>query len=190
MGLSSASLRKRPGICGDTICRIPSLWRWPGHFKAGNVSTRITETVDVAPTLCALAGLPPMPTADGEDITSLLRGEDREIHKIGVTKHPWSKAVLKGDWRLVYYPHGFFTKNEDVNGDFGELYHLSDDPWEMKNLYFDPQYRQKIVEMQRDLLDWFVTTTRSKTMLPEVPRGADGKFPWRGVKAMDVRNYK
>ena len=79
-----------------------------------------------------------MPTADGEDISPLLHGEDREIHKIGVTENPWSKAVLKGAWRLVYYPRGFF-KRAGENHDFGELYNLADDPWEMQNLYFDPR---------------------------------------------------
>lgn len=200
-------LEKAPGICGDAICRIPSLWRWPGRFKAGHAAPEIMETVDVAPTLCALCGVDPMPTADGEDLTPLLRGESRPVHAIGVTEHPWSKAVLKGDWRMVYYPRGFF---HDAGGpeDFGELYDLSADPWEMHNRYFDPTCRDKVIELQRDLLDWTVTTARVKTVLPSVfPKGADSnavwgasifrhhwekdqKLSWRDIAAMKSLNYK
>ena len=203
-GCEFGLLEKVPGICADAVCRIPSIWRWPGHIQAGQVCDRIVQPVDVAPTFCALAGLPSMPTADGEDITPLLHGEDREIHKIGVTEHPWSKAVLKGHWRLVYYPKGYFGEKQN---DFGELYNLDDDPWEMKNLYFDPRYRNKVAELKNDLLDWGVTTTRVKTVLPPIaPRGdplppdanpvffhqqeADGKLSWRDVEAMQYLHYK
>ncbi len=143
-----------------------------------------------------------MPTADGENIAPLLHGEDREIHKIGVTEHPWSKAVLKGQWRLVYYPKGFFGGNSE----FGELYHHANDPWEMKNLYFDPRYREKVAELKNDLLDWLVTTARVKTVWPRIPsrtpvpaganpeyfdrQEADGKLSWRDIEAMGNRAYK
>jgi len=194
-------LEKAPGICGSAVCRIPSIWRWPGHFAAGHASGQIMETVDLAPTLCALSGIAPMPTADGGDLTRLLHGEEVPIHAIGVTEHAWSKSVLKDDWRLVYYPRGFFAGE-----DFGELYHLTDDPWEQHNRYFDPQYREKVLELQRDLLDWLITTTRIRTFLPPVlsPDGsntqhedffhsyvdADGKVPWQGVARASSLNYK
>jgi arylsulfatase len=200
-------LEKAPGICGDAVCRIPSIWRWPGRFRAGYVAPEIMETVDVAPTLCALCGVAAMPTADGEDITPLLRGESKTVHPIGVTEHPWSKAVLKGDWRMVYYPRGFFGVEAGTE-DFGELYNLAEDPWEMANRYFDPVCREKVMELQRDLLDWTVTTTRVKTVLPSVfPKGKDDnsvfgaqifchhrekddKLSWRDVASLKALHYK
>lgn len=199
-------LEKAPGICGDAVCRIPSIWRLPGRFPPGQVTDAIVETVDLAPTLCALAGLAPMATADGEDLTPLLEGRKATPHSIGVTEHPWSKAVLKGHWRLVYYPRGFF--GGEVEEDFGELYDLSKDPWETNNLFFEPQHRGKVAELQRDLMDWLVTTTRVKTVLPGVYREmpntssvwgkgifrqhqeGDGKLPWRDIAANKNNSYK
>jgi choline-sulfatase/uncharacterized sulfatase len=198
-------LEKAPGICGDAICRIPTLWRWPGRFPAGRVSAAITETVDLAPTLCSLCGLGPMPTADGLDLAPILRGGEGAAHSIGVTEHPWSKAVLKGDWRLVHYPRGFF--GPDAPEDFGELYNLAEDPWEMRNRYDDPACRDKVAELRRDLLDWIVSTTRVKTILPGVParvkdagtgdgaftfrqhQDSDGKLSWREIAACRSRHY-
>lgn len=200
-------LEKAPGICDDAICRIPSLWRWPGQFKTGHAAPQIMETVDVAPTLAALCDIDPMPTADGEDLSALLHGGDATIHAIGVTEHPWSKAVLKDDWRMVYYPRGFF-RHAGGPDDFGELYNLAADPWETRNLYFEPAWRDKIMELQRDLLDWTVTTARVKTVWPAaLPKGkgstsvfgpdifrdhweADRRLSWRDVAAMKSLNYK
>jgi len=163
-------MEKAPGICSDAITRIPSIWRWTGHFETGYVAEEIIETVDVANTLCALAGIELMQTVDGKDITHLLQGESGSVHKVGVTEFAWSKSVRKGHFRFVYYPQEMFA---DVYPDgFGELYDLQNDPWEMQNLYFDPEYASLIQEMQSDLLEWLITTTRPKTSLGlDVPPG-------------------
>ena len=157
-------MEKAPGICSDAITRIPMLWRWPGHAEAGHVAAEIVETVDLANTLCALAGLDPMETADGKDISHMLRGDTGEVHTIGVTEFPWSRSVRKGKWRLVYYPPEMFA--DDYPDGFGELYDLEADPWEMTNLYPDPAHAGVVRELERDLTDWLVTTTRPATAHP------------------------
>jgi len=151
-------MEKAPGICHDAITRIPLIWRWPGCFKAGHVAPELVETVDVSSTLCALCDLPVMETGDGRDIGSLLRGETGAVRDVAVTEFAWSKSVRKGDWRLVYYPPEMFR--EEYPDGFGELYNLNDDPWEMRNLYFDDANQVKIRELQADLLNWLITTTR------------------------------
>jgi len=157
-------MEKAPGICSDAITRVPSIWRWPGRFRAGHVARDVVESVDLAPTLAALSGIGDMPSADGLDIRPLLEGESREIHRIGVTENPWSRSVRRGRHRLVWYPRELFEA-EYPEG-FGELYDLEADPWEMENLYFRPQYGPLVRELEKELLDWLVTTTRVVT------------FPW------------
>jgi arylsulfatase len=161
------NMEKAPGICSDAITRIPLIWRAPGATRPGAVSPALVETVDVAPTLCALAGLPPLETADGKDLSPLLRGEPAEPHRLAVTEFAWSKSVRKGNLRLVYYPREFFQATHPDG--FGELYDLAADPWEMKNLYFDPARAATVRELERDLMDWLVTTTRPATILPFTP---------------------
>jgi arylsulfatase len=155
-------MEKAPGICADAITRIPSIWWWPGKLKAGHVAREIVETVDVAPTLCALAGIDVLETFDGKDISHLLRGESGDVHKVGVTEFAWSKSLRKGKWRLVYYPPEMFA--EEYPQGFGELYDLEADPWEKRNLYFEPACQPVVVELQRDLLEWLITTTRPRTV--------------------------
>ena len=99
--------------------------------------------------------------------------------------------MRKGKHRLVYYPRGMFAK-EYPDG-FGELYDLEQDPWEMKNLYFDDASRPVIAELEHDLLEWLVTTTRNRSVSPtyahpeqgveryHIVTNADGKLPWQHV---------
>ena len=157
-------MEKAPGIGSDSITRIPMVWRWPERFNAGHTCEELVETVDVTTTLCALAGLDPMLTSDGKDIRSLLQGAAEPVRDIAVTEFAWSKSVRKGKYRLVYYPPQMFA--DEFPDGFGELYDLDADPWEMRNLYFEPEHAGTVRELTDDLLAWLVTTTRVKIAFP------------------------
>lgn len=193
-------MEKAPGICSDAITRIPMIWRLPGTFKQGHVAEEIVETVDLADTLCSLAGLDPMQTSDGCDISHLLQGTTGEVRDIGVTECPWSKSVRKGRYRFVYYPREMFA--EEYPDGFCELYDLEQDPWEMHNLFFDPDFSGLVRTLSRDLTDWLVTTTRPATILPPVTEESsqskciynnsvnpDGKIHPDRIREEKRRNY-
>ncbi|OGV62019.1 MAG: hypothetical protein A2498_01660 [Lentisphaerae bacterium RIFOXYC12_FULL_60_16] len=194
-------MEKAPGISADAITRIPSIWWAPGRFKPGHIAPELVEAVDVSSTLCSLAGLDPMITSDGKDLSPLLQGNSSAMHRIAVTEFAWSKSVRKGKYRLVYFPPAMFKA--DYPEGFGELYDLEVDPWEMRNLYFESAYREVILDLQRDLLDWLVTTTHPVTVHPPVSRPAgrqeykryhnllalDGKLPPAEIATLPYRSY-
>jgi choline-sulfatase/uncharacterized sulfatase len=155
-------MEKAPGICSDAITRVPFVWRWPGRIAAGHTVEGIVETVDMSTTLCSLAGLEPMVTSDGNDLSHLLRGGSEPVKQLGVTEFAWSKSVRKGRYRYVHYPPEMFP--EEYPDGFGELYDLEADPWEMENLYFEPEHQGVVQELRADLLNWLLTTTRVRTM--------------------------
>lgn len=152
---------KAPGICSDAVCRIPMLWRVPGVTESGHVSDQLVETVDAAPTLCSICGVPPMETTDGEDITPLLKGESEEVHEIAVTENPWSKSMRWGRWRFVHYQRKMWD-GQDV----GELYDIEADPDEQNNLYHDPDHQETVEACRRKLLEWLIDTQRCRTVHP------------------------
>lgn len=179
-------LEKAPAIGSDAVTRVPLIWRGPGLSKNLQVD-EIVELVDLAPTFCALTGLPAMETADGKDATALLKGGKESLHRVGVTEFPWSQSVRRGPWRFVYYPPEMFAE-EYPNG-FGELYNLEEDPWEMKNLYFDPNCREKVIEMQEELLRFRITTTRPVTVMRPIPtRDYSTASPQRVIRYHHVLN--
>jgi hypothetical protein len=98
---------------------------------------------------------------------------------VTISEFAWSKAVRKGRWRLVWYPVDFFA---DVHPDgFGELYDLVDDPWERHNRWHDGNCRHVKAELERELFEWLVTTTRPRTTMgasthPSLAPGATAQF--------------
>jgi choline-sulfatase/uncharacterized sulfatase len=197
------NMEKSPGICADAVTRIPLLVRSPG-LPAARLVTAQVHAVDVAPTICALLGLEPLLTADGQDLSPLLRGEPGAAskHRVTVTEFAWSKALRKGPWRLVWYPPSLFAA-EYPQG-FGELYNLAEDPWECRNRWRDADCREVVVELERELLNWLVTTTRPRTTLgasrhPSLGAGArerfrcwvqaDGRIPGENLATTANRKY-
>ncbi|MCY3915581.1 MAG: sulfatase-like hydrolase/transferase [Chloroflexi bacterium] len=155
-------MEKAPGICSDAITRVPLIWWAPGSIQPGGAADEVVELVDISNTLCALAGIAPMETSDGRDLSALLKGEADEQERIGLTEFAWSKSIRKGPYRLVHYPGQMFPA-EYPDG-FGELYDLAHDPWEMRNLYFDADYETVVDELRSDLLEWLITSTRPRTV--------------------------
>ncbi len=196
-------MEKAPGICGDAVTRIPMIFRSPGLIP-GRVVTEQVHAVDVAPTLCALLNLDPMLTADGQDLSPLLHGDEgaKSKHRITVTEFAWSKSVRKGRWRLVWYPPDFFA--DEHPGGFGELYDLVTDPWEQHNRWHHPDCRERVIELERELLNWLITTTRPRTTMgasthPALGPSAvdkfrcrvlaDGRIPGQNLLATANRKY-
>jgi len=150
-------MEKAPGICADAITRIPMIWRVPGLTIAGRAVGEVVESVDLAPTICALAGLPPLSCADGHDLSAILGGAAGDPDRVGVTEFAWSKSLRWRNWRLVRYPRGMFAEHPEG---FRELYDLSEDPWEMRNRAQDPACADLCGELEARLFDWLLTTQR------------------------------
>jgi choline-sulfatase/uncharacterized sulfatase len=179
-------MEKAPGICSDAVTRIPMIWRCPGLIKDGHCAKELVESVDVATTLPALAGLEPLLTGDGKDISGLLQGQAGEVRSLAVTEFAWSASIRQGKYRLVYYPREFFA--QDYPDGFGELYNLQEDPWEMNNLYFQPEFREVVDRMFREYEDWKATSTRPKTLWP--PMNQTGKQVRRRYTICSLKDGK
>ncbi len=149
---------KAPGICSESVCRVPMVWRVPGVTPTASVCDRLVENIDLAPTFCALAGVDPMTTTDGFDLSPLLRGEDVSLREAAVTENPWSKSLRWGRWRFVHYQPEMFDGD-----DIGELYDLDADPHETRNLYRAPEHRETVERSRRLLLEWLIRTARVAT---------------------------
>ncbi|NWI57596.1 ARSG Arylsulfatase, partial [Calyptomena viridis] len=75
--------------------RVPAVVYWPGHIPAKRTSHALLSTLDIFPTLVALAGaaLPPNRRLDGLDVSPVLFGWSDEGHE--VLLHPNSGAAGK-----------------------------------------------------------------------------------------------
>jgi arylsulfatase A len=142
--------------------RVPFVVRWPGHVKAGAVSDALTSQVDLLATLAAAVGAD-LPADAAHDSYNLLPvwtdGAASPRHTIvhNTTKNGY--AIRHDQWLLItaktgavsQVPEWFDRENGYAKNDQpGELYDLSDDLSQKKNLY-DAQ-PEKVAEL-RTLLE-------------------------------------
>lgn len=136
----------------DSTMRVPLILSGPPTLPAGLRVSAVTRSVDLAPTVVDLLGLPPLPEADGHSLRALLTGEDESVervaygesldlyHVLGTTP---LRLVRRGRWKYIH-------KTEP------ELYDLDQDPGELD----DRAAREpEIVASLRGALDEIVSTT-------------------------------
>jgi arylsulfatase A-like enzyme/Flp pilus assembly protein TadD len=113
----------------DAALRVPWLLRGPG-VPAGRRVAGVVSSVDVAPTLLALAGLPPLPDADGRDLTPRLAGAPAP-----------PGAAVYAETLATLLDHGWaplFAARSDahlyVRAPRAELYDVASDPTQTHDL--------------------------------------------------------
>ena len=124
----------------DAIHRIPLVVRYPG-CASGISSDAIVESVDIMPTLCQLANVPPPPALDGQ---SILDGQTINSTKTAAfCEASGASAIRTQDFRFIYHQSGA-----------EELYDYRSDPGEMHNVCRDPAYADIKQDLVRELLSF------------------------------------
>ena len=128
----------------DIGAKVPFIIRVPGMTKSGTASEAMVELVDVYPTLADLVGLEPPDHLQGTSLRPLLGHPER----LGKKKYAYS-VVTRGQklgyalrnqrWRYGKWPDG------------EELYNLTNDPEEKRNLAMKPHVQDRLTEF-RELL--------------------------------------
>ena len=109
--------------------RVPMIARWPGKIEAGAVTDHVCAFWDILPTFAELAGVPAPEGIDGISIVPALLGQPQADHEYfywdyGHVRETYKQAVRMGDWKGV---------RVGARAPL-ELYDLSEDPGETKNV--------------------------------------------------------
>lgn len=145
--------------------RVPGAARWPGRIQPGSVTDRMTLTMDIFATACAVAGVAHPPGIDGVDFMPALEGEPesragREYYFVRREGGPnfggkTIEALRRGDWKVV----------QDSPFAPLELYNLKADPKETAN---------------QALLEPAILKELSAALRQQIQRG--GRTPWQSTE--------
>lgn len=142
--------------------RMPFVLRWPEMVKAGSVTDEFLTNVDFAPTLLEAAGVDVPTEMQGSSAMELLKGNTPEdwqqevyyrywMHKDGSHNVYSHYGIRTKRYKLIYYYNDGLgqpgTKDETYEPEW-ELFDLEKDPYEVNNVYDDPQYRDVIAELK------------------------------------------
>ena len=134
--------------------RTPLIIKWPGVVKPGGISDRVGHFIDFVPTFMEIAGAEypsdirdlTLLKPDGISFLPILHGQEQVEHPFLAWERMGSRAVRKGDWKLVQ------PKAKSDEDAAWELYYLADDPTELNDL--STQYPEKLEELVKQWEQW------------------------------------
>jgi N-acetylglucosamine-6-sulfatase len=133
--------------------RLPLLMRYPKVIRPRTVRDEFALNIDLAPTLLDLAGVSIPATMQGHSLVPLLSGsrpEWRSSFLIELYSDKVFPRILQMGYQAVRNQRWKYIHYRELNG-MDELYDLKNDPYELKNLIYDPQVRPALDEMKREL---------------------------------------
>ena len=96
----------------DSGIQTPLIVRWPGHVPAGSETEALVSSIDVAATLCELAGAPIPKTFQGQSFAAVLSDPSAEHRDAVFAEHNWhdyesrQRAVRTKQFKYIrdFYP--------------------------------------------------------------------------------------
>lgn len=159
--------------------RMPLIIRYPGHIEPGSVNDNMVANIDFAPSIVDLAGISVPEEMQGESITPLLQGNTPENWRDAVYYRYWQHLLHRNvtahygirskTHKLIYFyglPLGM-TDYPPVKPSW-ELFDLVNDPYEMNNIYEDPENSELVKELKDELLKLKVQYDDSDIRFPEL----------------------
>lgn len=160
------------------IVRLPQTW---GHAERGQVRDEVVEMRDVMPTVLDAVGISIPDTVQGRSMLPLMRGQQSQwrswLHGEHVNCYSEEQAMqylTDGRWKYIYFP---YLGTE-------QLFDLTDDPGETRNLADDKEHGQTLQTWRNRLVDEL--TERGSTELVH-----NGELrPLESGEAYTSPNYK
>jgi arylsulfatase A-like enzyme len=123
--------------------RVPLVMAGPG-VPAGARQAGFAYNFDIFPTVCDLAGVAVPKTVDGKSFAPVFAGRAKEVRDgVCAAYRDFQRMVRDERYKLIKY---------SVKGKkHTQLFDLSDDPWETKNLVEDPAYAKQLAALEAQM---------------------------------------
>jgi arylsulfatase A-like enzyme len=141
----------------EESCKVPFLIRYPGVAPAGRTSAILLSTIDLYPSLCALAGLRVPDHCVGRDLSEAMRGGSIPSPESVFLMHIEKTNASGGESHPAPRFRGVRTaRHTYAVADDGRwcLYDNLEDPYQMRNLIDDPARARLARDLDGAVLDW------------------------------------
>ncbi len=136
--------RKNKGVPYEASARIPYVMRYPKAIPAGKIIRKAYTNVDFAPTVLGLMGAENKAYFEGIDASTDFTSKTKEVEDDRITYFAknggWWVCAVNNRYKLV------IDKKEKP-----WLIDLEKDPFETKNFYNNPEYKEIATNMQKEL---------------------------------------
>ncbi|TMM58426.1 sulfatase [Maribacter algarum] len=178
----------------DESMRMPFFVRYPEKINAGSRTDAIINNTDFAPTMIELAGGTAPEYMQGKSFKSILETgiEPADwqkatyyrywMHLAHRHQNPAHFGIRTKEYKLIFYYGKYWVDTDDPNAEWNkkswgndfthhtppawEFYDLTKDPKEMNNEYSNPEYKEVIADLKKQL-----------TQMREDLNETDAKYP-------------
>jgi arylsulfatase A-like enzyme len=137
----------------EELVRVPLVISWPEKLRAAR-SAALVSLIDLLPTLCDLTGVPAPDGVDGHSLRPIL-----EQRASGVRDTVFGEYYGKQSWRvpirMVRTARWKYVRYLDYGE---ELYDLTADPGELRNVVKEPRAASERARLARELEGWLSRT--------------------------------
>ena len=134
---------------------------WPGHLPEGKVVDDPVELIDVMPTLLDAAGIPVPKGTHGRSLLPLIAGReparDAVFSEVDFTVPQFERLRVPNGRRVMIrtreWKMSCFADRQGEARD-GDLYHLTDDPDELRNLWADAAHADAVARLEARIRQW------------------------------------
>jgi arylsulfatase A-like enzyme len=152
----------------DETAHVPLAIRAPGF--APGVAAQLTSTIDLAPTLLELLGLPSSPHHEGRSLVEQLRDPSRIDERAIFTESgrdpaSWQRSVRDRRFKLVHVPSEI--ERERLHVDEWSLFDVLDDPGESRNVI--AAHADVAERLKKELFGWMRREPLFRASQPEIP---------------------
>jgi arylsulfatase A-like enzyme len=159
-GLTLGTNDRKPNMFDDSVL-VPFIVRWPGVIKAGSISDAMVSTIDVLPTLIEITGARTRLQLDGRSMLPILKSRRGapwreawfDTYDMTYLKEDHMRMIRTDDWKLVFH---FDAAGNPLPHRGHELFKLSADPGELKNLYSSDDLAPMRRSLEARLRKWIM----------------------------------
>lgn len=149
--------------------KMPLIVSWPGVIKPGSRNTDLVQNLDYAQTFLEMAGAKIPDDMQGQSLVPLLKGKTPDDWRDSIYYHYYEYP----SYHQVPRHNGIRTERYKLINfyEFGEweFYDLKSDPDELNNLYGNPEKKELIEEIRKQLLA-LQKRYEDETVLPVKPK--------------------
>jgi arylsulfatase A-like enzyme len=143
----------KDGYMPQEMVRIPMVISYPDYIPNNKICDELVSNLDLGPTFLDLAGTAFTDPIDGQSLLPIVTQKDVQWREdlMCETHGHWTNHV----GRLIATKRYKYIWNEDH---IDELYDLEVDPFELKNLINDKEYKDILDDMKARLNNWRIKT--------------------------------
>jgi len=208
--------------CYEKGIRIPMIIKWPGRINPSSKTLARVQTIDLFPTILEMAGaaIPEGYETDGESFMPVIENNDQPFRKYIFAESGYTRSVSDGEFKYIVFRYPAEVMEKMKNGtldyapnylntkgggipvvsmkfypsyfDADQLFDLTSDPFEQRNLAYDPAYEEKLAELQGVLkkhlssfqhpfdltVDPFVRSDQYRALVKETKKQSVYDIPW------------